>query len=52
MLATDAGEFKLRRQGGNPFVDPLLDQLVGKTIWCDGIIEGTTFIMTSWTVED
>ncbi|WP_447978502.1 hypothetical protein [Candidatus Nitrospira bockiana] len=51
MLVTDQGELKLRREGGNPFSDPELDRLVGKTITCEGEIHGATFIMRTWTVE-
>jgi hypothetical protein len=49
MLVTDAGQYVLRRQGGNPFVDPVLDGLVGKTIDGEGIVHGHTFIMSQWT---
>lgn len=45
-LITDEGEYKLRRQNGNPFFDPELEKLVGKTIRCDGIAHDYTFIMS------
>jgi hypothetical protein len=48
LLAGDHGEVVLRRQGGNPFKDPELDALEGKTIEAEGESAGTTFIMTRW----
>ncbi len=47
-LVTDKREYVLRRKGGNPFSDPVLDTLVGKTIACEGIVHGRTLIMSSW----
>ena len=52
-LETDEGSFVLRRRGGNPFVDPVLDQLVGKTIHCKGILTEHTYIISEWNeIED
>jgi hypothetical protein len=52
-LITDMGEFRLRRVGGNPFADPVLDRLVGKTIECEGTARDGTLVVTSWrTVPD
>ena len=51
VLVTDTTEFILRRQGGNPFSDPTLDQLVGQTIVAEGTVHGVTLIMTEWRVE-
>jgi hypothetical protein len=50
-LVTEAKEYVLRREGGNPFRDPELDKLVGKRIRCDGFVTGYTLIMSSWEVE-
>lgn len=50
-LVTPEGEYRLRRQGGNPFADPVLDLLVGKTIRCRGVVSGNTLIITEWSVE-
>jgi hypothetical protein len=47
-LVTGEREYVLRRQGGNPFSDPVLDALVGKTIECDGIVHDYTLIMSTW----
>jgi hypothetical protein len=50
VLITDADELKLRRVGGNPFSDPVLERLVGKTIECDGEARDGTLVLTSWRV--
>lgn len=50
-LATDAGDYVLRRAGGNPFRDPQLDALVGKEITCEGFTTDHTLIMSSWSVS-
>jgi 2-hydroxy-3-keto-5-methylthiopentenyl-1-phosphate phosphatase len=47
-LETDEGSFVLRRRGGHPFVDPVLNQLVGKTIRCKGILTENTYIISEW----
>ncbi len=47
-LRTDRGEYVLRREDGNPFADPVLDALVGKTIEVEGTVFGYTLAMTSW----
>ena len=49
-LITKDTEYVLRRQGGNPFADPVLDALVGKTIECEGIVHGYTLIISTWRV--
>ena len=50
-LVTKAGTYRLRRSGGNPFVDPELDKLVGKTIHCTGILTENTLIISSWDAD-
>lgn len=47
-LETKDGSYVLRRQGGHPFADKVLDGLVGKTIHCKGILTEHTLIMTEW----
>lgn len=42
-LETDQGSFVLRRVGGNPFRDPVLHQLIGKTITATGMIRNYVF---------
>jgi hypothetical protein len=49
-LETDKGKYALRRQGGNPFYDPELEELVGKRIQCNGFVEEYTLIISNWTV--
>jgi hypothetical protein len=51
-LETKDTSFVLRRQGGNPFSDPQLDRLVGKTIRCRGEPSNYTLTITGWTVLD
>lgn len=48
-LVTEEGEHLIRRRGGNPFYDPVLEETVGKTIRGEGILTGTTFIISDWT---
>lgn len=50
VLVTSEGEFKLRRQGGNPFWDEKLAPLEGKEIKCEGVLRGNQFIMTQWSI--
>ena len=52
VLTTAEGEFKLRRQGGNPFRDETLAQLEGKEIYGIGILRGNQFIMSQWTIVE
>ena len=47
-LKTPGGSYVLRRAGGNAFMDPALDQLVGKTITACGELHGYTFLMADW----
>jgi hypothetical protein len=48
VLNTEAGQYVLRRRGGNPFHDPELEKLVGKTITANGDLVEYNFIMTDW----
>jgi len=49
VLITDKGDYILRRSGANAFVDPKLDELVGKSLKCEGTLHGQYFLMDSWT---
>ena len=51
-LETDQGTYVLRRQGGNPFSDPKLDNLVGKRIRCKGNLTEHTLIISDWEEID
>ena len=50
VLLSAEGEFKLRRQGGNPFWDEALVSLEGKEIECEGLLRGNQLIMTWWNI--
>ena len=52
LLETDQGTFVLRRQGGHPLSDAIVDKLIGKTIHCKGILTEHTLIMTTWDVSN
>jgi len=49
-LETKHDRFVLRRQGGNPFYDPELQDLVGKTIRCTGRVSEYTLVISEWKV--
>jgi len=48
VLVSPEGEFKLRRQGGNPFWDETLASLEGKEIEGEGILRKQQFILSRW----
>ena len=48
VLLTPDGEFKIRRQGGNPFWDEIIASLEGKEIEGEGILRKGQFIMSRW----
>ena len=48
MLDTGRKEFKLRRKGGNPFSDEVLDELVGSEVECVGVQRGSLLVIQSW----
>jgi hypothetical protein len=50
LLVTDAGDYVLRRQGGNPFHDYELERLVGKRIRCTGTLTGYTLLVSECAV--
>jgi hypothetical protein len=50
-LETNKGSFVLRRAGGNPFADPALQKLDGKTITAEGILDNRTFYARQMKVE-
>ena len=52
-LQTVETEYKLEREGGNPFRDPDLDALEGKQIACGGIVLGPGILrISSWRVVE
>jgi hypothetical protein len=52
VLQTERGEYVLRRVGGNPFVDPVLEGLVGKRVQIDGDIQGYNVVIHNWRELD
>lgn len=48
--ASDGRIFPLRRNGGNNFADPKLDELIGHEIEGVGFVAGPTFIMNDWKI--
>ena len=48
ILEAEDQAYILRRVGGNPFADEVLDDLVGKRIEANGMIHGSTFLMSDW----
>ena len=47
ILQTEKGEeYVLRREGGNPFTDPTLDEMVGKRVRFKGLVHGYTLIFS------
>lgn len=48
VLVTESREYVLRLPGGNPFCDPRLEALVGKTITCQGTVHGYTLIASDY----
>ena len=50
VLVTDSGEYRLRREGGNPFWDETLAPLEGKEIEAEGTLRGKQIVMSSWKV--
>lgn len=49
-LVTGKKRYVLRQQGGNPFYDPELEKLVGKSIQCTGIVTGYTLLISAYKV--
>lgn len=52
LLDTGAEAFRLRRAEGNPFHDPVLDELVGHRIVCEGRVHNGTLIVESLNSVD
>jgi hypothetical protein len=47
-LVMPTGKHMLRRSGANAFKDPVLEELVGKTIVASGIMQDYVFIISEW----
>ena len=48
VLRSEHGDYVLRRPGGNPFSDPILEQLIGKDIEADGEVQGYNLMLKDW----
>jgi hypothetical protein len=48
-LETEEGRYVLRREGGNPFHDPELQKIVGKTIRCTGFARDYVLKISEWS---
>ena len=48
LLETESGEYLLRRRGGNPFRDDVLQELVGHEIAAEGRVRGKTLFLDGW----
>lgn len=51
-LETADKKYVLRRRGGNPFYDPELQNIVGKTIRCTGTVSEYMLLISDWAVLD
>jgi hypothetical protein len=52
VLRTAKGdEYVLRRRGGNPFRDDVLERLVGTTITGEGLVTNKNFIMDEFSMK-
>jgi hypothetical protein len=50
LITEEGAEYRLRRQGGNPFRDSEIDYLEGKDIECEGVERNAQIIMSRWAV--
>jgi hypothetical protein len=48
LITAEGAEYRLRRQGGNPFRDPGLDDLEGKEVECEGVERNGQIILSRW----
>jgi len=51
-LETKGDRYLLRQIGGNPYSDPELEKLVGKTIRAEGEIDDYMLLLSKWKVLD
>jgi hypothetical protein len=52
VLVTVDKEYILRQHGGNPYSDPVLDEMVGKKMRGEGKILGHVFVISDYEVLD
>jgi hypothetical protein len=51
-LETKGRRYLLRQMGGDPYHDPELDQLVGKTIKAQGEVDDYLLLLSDWKIVD
>jgi hypothetical protein len=51
-IETEKGRYVLRREEGNPFHDPELQALVGKTIHAEGEVEDYVLLASKYKVVE
>jgi hypothetical protein len=51
-IDTKQGRYVLRRQKGNPFFDPKLEALIGKTIRCEGELDDYVLLASRCSIVD
>jgi hypothetical protein len=51
-IDTEQGRYVLRREKGNPFFDPKLEALIGKTIRCEGELEDYVLLASRCSIVD
>ena len=51
-LETKGRRYLLRQMGGDPYHDPELEQLVGKTIKAEGEVDDYLLMLSDWKVVD
>jgi len=51
-LETKGDRYLLRQMGGNPYQDPELEKLVGKTIKAVGEIDDYMLLLSDWKVVE
>jgi hypothetical protein len=52
-VVTPKGDYLLRRSGANPFeLDAELEPLVGKQVRFSGTLDGYTFFVSHWEVQE
>jgi hypothetical protein len=52
VLDSEGERYVLRRVGGDPFSDSVIEGLVGKQLRAVGVVHGANFFMTHWSEID
>jgi hypothetical protein len=51
-LETKGRRYVLRQMGGDPYHDPELEKLVGKTIIAEGEVDDYVLLVSGWKIVD